>query len=150
MRIIEHTIDIPAAPAKVWEVLADTDAYPEWNPFMTRLVGNLHEGERVAISIVAGTRTTTFRPTIRSVDPPRMLRWLGRLGIPGLFDGDHEFLLVPTDDGGTRFTQRERFSGLLVPLVRKLLDDTDRGFAAMNEALSTRVTARPGRSSVRS
>jgi hypothetical protein len=29
---IDTAIDIPAAPEVIWEVLADTARYPEWNP----------------------------------------------------------------------------------------------------------------------
>jgi hypothetical protein len=45
------------------------------------------------------------------------IRWRGRSGIPGLFDGEHELRLEPIPDGGTRFIQRETFTGLLVPLM---------------------------------
>ena len=34
--------------------------------------------------------------------------------MPGLFDGEHELRLEATPDGGTRFAQREVFTGLLV------------------------------------
>lgn len=144
MRRIEHHVDIAADPDQVWQVLADTDAYPDWNPLLTRFEGNLTEGERVAVTLAAGERTMTFRPTIQVVEPPRRIAWRGRLLVPGVFDGDHEFLLEPAPDGRTRFTQRETFRGLLVPVMRKLLDDTDRGFVAMNEALAARVASRPG------
>jgi len=33
----------------------------------------------------------TFRPTILKAEPERELRWLGRLLLPGLFDGEHVF-----------------------------------------------------------
>jgi hypothetical protein len=39
-----------------------------------------------------------------------------------------------------RLVQRERFRGILVPLVWRTLDrDTRRGFEAMNQALKQRV-----------
>src|SRR3954454_22540845 len=34
MRTIEHTVDIQAPAATVWQVLTDTDRYQDWNPFM--------------------------------------------------------------------------------------------------------------------
>ena len=37
----------------------------------------------------------------------------------------------------TRFTQAERFSGILVGLFRSTLDKTDQAFAEMNHALKT-------------
>jgi hypothetical protein len=61
--------------------------------------------------------------------------------LPGLFDGQHFFKLQPLDEGRrTRFVQGERFTGVLVPLLRKSLDrGTREGFEAMNQALKARV-----------
>jgi hypothetical protein len=56
-------------------------------------------------------------------------------------DGEHIFELHPSE-GGTRFVQREIFSGLLVPLLWGTLEDpTRRGFDAMNRALKERAEA---------
>ena len=51
--------------------------------------------------------------------------------------------IEPLDQGRrTRFIQGERFTGLLVPLLRKNLDrGTREGFEAMNQALKARVEA---------
>ena len=62
--------------------------------------------------------------------------------MPGVFDGEHELRVLAGTEGGARFVQREVFSGLLVPLMGKVLDDTETGFAAMNAALRERAVAR--------
>jgi hypothetical protein len=134
MRTIERTIDIPAPPATVWEVLSRTDDYGRWNPFVTRLDGAFAVGERLRVTLHAGRRTMTFRPRVVAHEPGRLLRWQGRLGVPGLFDGRHELRLEPTGTG-TRFVHSERFTGLLVPVLSGTLADTEAGFVAMNEAL---------------
>jgi hypothetical protein len=59
--------------------------------------------------------------------------------VPGIFDGGHKFLLEPTASGATRFTQSERFSGILVRLFSGNLDSTELGFRQMNEALKARA-----------
>ncbi len=138
MRTLAHAIDIPASPATVWQVLAQTDRYPEWNPFMT-ISGRLAVGERLAVTIRPGRRTMTFRPTVLEMEDGTLVRWRGTAGVRGIVDGEHELRLEPGPDGGTRFVQREAFSGLLVPLVRRVLDDTGAGFAAMNTALRERA-----------
>jgi hypothetical protein len=142
MRIIEHLVDIPASPATVWQVLTETDQYPEWNPFMTELSGRLAVGQRLTVTIRPGRRSMTFRPTVLAIEDGRLIRWRGRAGVPGIFDGEHELRLEATPDGGTRFVQREAFTGLLVPLLRRVLDDTETGFADMNAALRNRATSR--------
>ena len=81
-----------------------------------------------------------FRPKVLVADPPRELRWLGHLLFPGLFDGEHRFAIHPLPGDRVRFEQSERFSGLLVPLLRKGLErDTKRGFVEMNAALKQRA-----------
>jgi hypothetical protein len=67
-----------------------------------------------------------------------VLEWFGKLLFGGLFDGRHRFELVP-ENGATRLVHSERFSGMLVPLVKKVLRDTERDFAALNAALKERV-----------
>jgi hypothetical protein len=145
MRTIQHTVDIKAPAATVWQILTDTDTYEDWNPFMPRLSGRLASGERLTLTVRPGTRTMTFRPTVLAIEDGTLIRWRGRLGIPGLFDGEHELRLEPMPDGGTRFVQREAFTGLLVPMMPRVLDDTATGFAAMNAALRDRAVSRTAR-----
>ena len=145
MRTIEHSIDIPASPDEVWTVLTATDEYAEWNPFMPSLTGDLRVGGRLAVTIRPRKKSMTFRPTILAVEDGRLIRWQGSLGVRGIFDGEHELLVGPTAEGTTRFTQRERFSGVLIPFMRGTLRDTLGGFAAMNEALRDRSVASTSR-----
>jgi hypothetical protein len=85
----------------------------------------------------------TFRPVVLKVEPERELRWLGHLLIPGLFDGEHVFTVEPIGADRVRFTQRETFRGLLIPLFRKSLDvGTRGGFQLMNAALKSRAERR--------
>jgi hypothetical protein len=68
------------------------------------------------------------------------LRWLGRLIMPGPFDGEHILAIEPLETNRVRFVQREIFTGLLVPLFAHRLDtDTRRGFEEMNRALKARA-----------
>jgi hypothetical protein len=82
-----------------------------------------------------------FRPTVTHVEADHELRWLGHLWRPGVFDGEHRFVLDPLDDGTrTAVTHAEVFTGALVPLVWRLVGPgTERGFEAMNAALKRRV-----------
>ena len=92
----------------------------------------------------------TFRPTVLVAEHPRELRWLGRLLVRGVFDGEHRFVIRPLADNRVRFEQSERFTGVLVPLFRESLDrDTKRGFAEMNRALKERAEGETGVSAQR-
>lgn len=138
-----HTeIEIDAAPEAVWGVLTDLAAYPDWNPFITSSEGVVAVGERLTNRLEPpGGKAITIKPTVTEVDRNRSFEWLGRLVMPGLFDGRHRFELVPDGDG-TRLIHTEHFTGLLVPLLRKSLDTaTLAGFEAMNTALKARAEA---------
>jgi hypothetical protein len=78
-----------------------------------------------------------------TVEPNRELRWLGHLLVPGLFDGEHLHRLEPSEAGGTRYRQSEKFKGILVPLTDSVLAVTEQGFRAMNEALKVRAEQTP-------
>ena len=139
MRRIETAIDIAAPPQAVWDVLVDFAAYPDWNPLIRRLQGEARVGARLEVTVQPpGGRAMTFKPTVQAADPGRELRWLGRVLLPGLFDGEHGFRLGPSA-GGCRLHHGKTFSGILVPLFDKMLEKTERGFRALNEALKQRA-----------
>jgi hypothetical protein len=140
VKIIRVVTDIAAPVQTVWAELSAVTKYSEWNPFITTLQGELVAGSRLKVRIVPpGGRPMTFRPTITAVEEGKRLEWLGRLVLPGVFDGRHSFLLEDVGEGLTRLTQTEEFSGVLVPLTRAVLERTHAGFEAMNEALRLRA-----------
>jgi hypothetical protein len=132
---------IQASPERVWNVLTDFAAYPEWNPFIPRITGSLETGSRLDVQLQPpGSRGVRMRPTVQAAEPPRELRWLGHLGIPGLFDGEHRFRIEAVGTDWVRFVQEERFTGLLAPLVLGFVErGTRQGFEAMNQALKARA-----------
>ena len=104
MREFRREIEIDAPPERVWAVVTDFAAYPDWNPFIRRISGELHEGAKLEVRIEPpGARATTFKPTVRAVEANRELRWLGRLLLPGIFDGEHSLRIEPLDGGRSRF-----------------------------------------------
>ena len=136
-------IEIAAQAERVWMILTDFAAYTEWNPFIKCVIGVPEIGSRLEVRIQpTGAKGMTFYPSVLVVDPGRELRWLGRLLVPGVFDGEHRFQIQPLTGGKVLFQQSETFSGLLVPLFRSRLDrDTKRGFEEMNLALKARAEA---------
>ena len=141
---IATSVRIAATPERVWAMLLDFPRYPEWNPFVRSIEGSPTESSRLKVTISPpGGKSMTFRPIVLRNIPRQELRWKGKLLLPGLFDGEHYFGLVPASDGSTQFTHGERFTGLLVPLFRGTLErDTKAGFEAMNAALKQRLERR--------
>ena len=112
------------------------DSYPKWNPFITAISGEPKLGKRLTVSInPPGGKGMTFKPTILSLESNKEFRWKGKLGISGIFDGEHYFILEFLENDKTKFIHGEKFSGLLVPLVGKMLDKTQKGFQLMNESI---------------
>lgn len=140
-KLLTSQIDISASPEQIWAVLSDLAAYREWNPFIVEAEGQTEVGKRLTLRMQpVGGKVATFRPTVLASQAGRELRWLGRLGIPGLLDAAHGFTIEPLDAGGSRLLQEELFRGLLVrPLARSLDRGTLAAFRAMNAALRERA-----------
>jgi hypothetical protein len=134
-------IEINAPPERVWAVLTDFGSFPDWNPFIRSISGDVATGSQLEVRMEPPEgRAMTFKPAVLKTEPNRELAWLGRLGLPGIFDGEHHFELQPRN-GGTLFVQREKFTGILVPLLGGALEKTRRGFEGMNAALKERAEA---------
>ncbi len=143
MKELRTEIEIGAPAERVWQILTDFASYPEWNPFVRRISGEAQEGTQLEVYLQpSGARGMTFRPTILKAEPSRELRWLGKLFIQGLFDGEHVFEIEQLAENRVRFVQRESFRGLLASLLLRMLEnDTRRGFEEMNAALMARAEA---------
>jgi hypothetical protein len=142
MRHSLHTeIDIEADQKIVWSILTDLDQYPSWNPFIVTASGRIAVGERLTNRMQPpGGKAMTFKPVLTVVETQQTLEWLGRLAVPGIFDGRHRFELTSTPSNGTHLVHTEQFKGVLVRFLRKSLDsDTRQGFKNMNEALKARA-----------
>ena len=142
MKEIQTEIEIAAPAEKIWGVLTDFASFPQWNPFTKTAQGEPKPGNRLLVRIQPpGGMEMTFKPTVLKAEPNRELRWLGHLLFPGLFDGEHYFLIEDHEEGGARFIQGERYTGVLVPLMdlMGLFGKTTRGFEEMNQALKARA-----------
>jgi len=139
-----HT-EIDASAERVWDILTDFTSYSQWNPFIRRISGELQVGERLEVRLEPpGSRGITLRPTVLRAEPNRLLRWVGHLMVPGIFDGEHSLVIEPQEENRVRFVQHEAFKGVLVrPLARSLDKSTLRGFEEMNGALKERAEASP-------
>lgn len=143
MHEIKTEIEIAATPERVWSILTDFSAYPQWNPFIRSISGTVKTGERLTVFIQpTGDKGMTFRPTVLVALPSQELRWLGHFLLPGVFDGEHYFKIEPVAQGRVCFIHGEKFSGILVGLAKSKLDGgTKSGFIAMNQALKVLAEA---------
>lgn len=143
MKELKTEIEINASASRVWAILTDLGQYAVWNAFIPEAEGEVKKGARLRVRIAPpGGKAMTFTPTVTLVEPERAFRWLGRLFLPGVFDGEHIYEITPLAEDRVRFVQREEFRGVLVPLFWKNLGtQTRQGFEAMNAALKQRAEA---------
>jgi hypothetical protein len=112
-------VNIGANAQVVWGLLTDAKGFPRWNSTITGIEGQIREGERLRLH-VPGTRRT-FTPRVSDVVAARRMTWSD--GFVPLFKGVRSFELKPRDDGSTDFVMKERFSGIVFALTRRMLPD---------------------------
>jgi len=144
MRDPRSQVEINATPQRVWEVLTDWPSFPAWNPFIRSATGTLAEGSRVRIQLRLGSLLVPLRPVITRVDPPRELRWQANLPVRGIFDVERRFRIEPTSPDAARLVQSESPTGLLAPVLGRLLfDDIVVGYRALETAIKARAEGKP-------
>src|SRR5262245_52425335 len=113
------SINIRATAERIWNLLTDAPGFPRWNSTVTRIEGQIREGEQLRLHVPGTDRT--FTPKVSGVVRGERMTWAG--GFAPLFKGVRTFELTPRKDGSTDFSMKERFSGLMLPLVKRSLPD---------------------------
>ncbi len=137
MKEIKTEIIINASANKVWEVLTNFEAYPNWNPFIIEILleGTLVEGAQLQNTMLNKGKKNVFKPVVTQLTKTHRFEWLGKLPL-GMFSGRHYFILEELDVHQTRLIHGEKFSGWLMPLLMRMIgEDTMKNFQAMNKAL---------------
>ncbi len=142
--ILETQVIIDAPAAAVWKVLSDFAAYPQWSPSVRQFEGTPVVGKRTKVLLQQpGGTSIKMNPVFLKIEKDKELRWRGKLGISGIFDGEHYFVLQVISAEQTKLIQGEIFSGILVPFLKKMIHgNTLAGFEAFNAALKQRVEER--------
>ena len=137
MKEYRATTTISASPETIWQILTDAASYPEWDPNVHRIEGQIAPGEK----ITAYTKLSpgrAFPVTVTEFVPKQKMTWSG--GMPlGLFKGERMFTLVPNDNDSITFTVREIFSGPLLPLIGRSLPDLSTAFEQFAAGLKSRA-----------
>ena len=115
----EVSVDVRAPAERIWAILTDASAFPTWNSTVARIEGDIREG--ATLRVHAPGTSMVFTPRVSGVVPNRRMTWTG--GLSFLFKGVRTFELRPRGDGSTDFIMAERFSGLILPFVKRSLPD---------------------------
>lgn len=137
--VFAATIDIAATPEEAWEVLSDFSTYGEWSNFsrVDRTPGTRGQAQDAHAGF-------WFSSTVTAVTENHELQWSAKIIKNGLFLGAHNVILDRNEDGTTRVTNTETFSGALTKPFEGLFAKkrNDGGYAKFNEALKSRVETR--------
>jgi len=112
-------VNIRADAARIWTLLTDAEDFPRWNSTVVSIKGQIREGERLQVRVPGTDRT--FTPRVSGVVPRECMVWTG--GFAPVLKGVRTFQLKPRSDGSTDFEMEERFSGLMLPLVKGSMPD---------------------------
>jgi len=132
------TVTIHAPTMTVWAHLTDADRFPEWEPNVTRIDGQIALGEKITVHTSFSTRA--FPVTVSEFLPGKRMVWSSAMPL-GLFRGARTFTLEALGDDQTRVTTREEFGGLLLPLIGRTIPDLQPSFDQFVAALKERSEA---------
>ncbi len=117
----QHSIDIEASPARVWEVLADIERWPEWTSSIVSVQklteGPLTVGTRARVHAL-GVPESEF--TVTSAAPGNSFTWETKVRGARSIAGH---VIEPTASGA-RATLSVEVGGIVAALLRPILSRT--------------------------
>jgi hypothetical protein len=136
MKSYEASSTIAAPPDAIWAILTDAPGYSDWNSGVVRLEGRLAPGEKLKVTSEVNPKRA-YPVKVTRFEPGRAMAWTG--GMPlGLMKGVRTFSLAP-ENGTTRFTLREEFTGPVLPLIWRSMPDMQPSFEKFATGLKARA-----------
>ena len=136
MKSFRASTTIHASADAVWQILIDTDHYPEWDPGMLRIEGTMALGEQVKF-FTKFSPDRAFPVKITTFEPSKKMVLTGGLPL-GLFKSERTHTLTERD-GVTQFHTEEIFSGLLLPIFGRTIPDLTESFENFVNGLKSRA-----------
>ena len=144
MRELRAEIHISAPIEQVWRVLTDFDHWKDWNPMVNQASGTASVPSKLKLTMrgLDSKDAMKYEPIVVEVDPPKYLRWRATMMSGFMFTNDRVFELKEKN-GGTEVINREEFSGLMVPLFWKKMNQfVVPMLEKMNNALKDKMEAK--------
>jgi hypothetical protein len=80
MKEIKGSVMINVPAEKVWTSLTDFASYPEWNPFITQMKGELKEGNVFDVTVtLPGRKDAKFRSKTVKINPGKEMLFKGAI-----------------------------------------------------------------------
>ena len=124
MSIYRTDFEVEASDADIWAVLIDFKQYPQWNPSLPSISGELKEGSMVSLTLgLPGRSPLRVTAKIEQIQPKRLLTWRGKVIAAWLFSGYRVFEIQALTPTKSKVTHVEDIGGLLAPLFKLLMGD---------------------------
>lgn len=142
---VRTEVEIAASKEIVWATMADFASYPAWNPNTIEIHGTLEPGKRIDFRAQVGESVRELNAQIETVREFEEISWTGPVSgvLRTFFWGEHRFAIEEIAPRRLRFTNSERFGGLLaLPMWSYLTRDVAAAYDAANLALKGRCERR--------
>jgi hypothetical protein len=139
MRVkLEHRTGVRASAETIWRLIADIEAWPNWNPLYTKAQGVVRIGAPLDLEVaLPGQPPRAIRPVVLDWIPNEQLLWQIKM-LGGLIKSIRYFEIEELAPGSCIFSNGEMFDGMLGPSVaRRLRGPIRSGFQAMGEAVKS-------------
>ncbi|MGH2905703.1 MAG: SRPBCC family protein [Solirubrobacterales bacterium] len=131
----KNEVELNVPPSVVWQQITDFKSFPEWNPMIPAMAGELAEGAKLKGKAQVGPLKAPFQAKLTTLRPNEELRWAG--GVPGVMVADHRFIIDDLGNGRSVLRHHEEFTGVAATnLTVKIANDTH---ARFNAALKKRI-----------
>jgi hypothetical protein len=136
MKAYDAAATIDAPPERIWEILTDAPAYPQWDSGVQKVDGTIAPGEKIKV-VSEANPGRAFPVKVTRFEPARSMTWSG--GMPlGLFKGVRTFTLTPEGEA-TRFTMREEYTGPLLGMIWRSMPDLGPSFERFARGLKAKA-----------
>ena len=139
---IEHRIGVQTPAPPIWEMIADINGWPAWNPLYPKAKGEVGFGAELELEVaLPGEAPRAIRPKILDWTPGEQIIWnLSMMG--GLIRSTRYIELETLDNGNCIFSNGEIFQGRLQWLIGKQQQRAiKRAFVAFGETVRDRAEA---------
>jgi hypothetical protein len=140
MLSIIFTREIKAPKQTVWDVIADTAAYAQWNPFVPSCKSSFVVGSPIVMKVrLLPSLTITQKETIQQNRPGEFLAY--GVNIPlSILSSTRQHVLTAIDENTTRYESVFILKGALSSVVSALLKkNLTQGFSDMTDGLVARA-----------
>lgn len=132
---VRSEILINASPEKVWDILMDTQKYPQWNPVFELVEGKIEEKSKVVYKFTQDDENSYNVSTkVIQIQPLQLLNQGG--GVPLVLTFNHQYKIEPIGEK-TKVIIFEKYGGIGVNFWNP--EKVEAAYQRLNEALKKRA-----------